>query len=60
MKKYTENQFKFITKVVSFALEILLYTSVFLALDSATVEVAVKAAIVLAVGIRFFLYATKK
>jgi choline-glycine betaine transporter len=48
-----------IAKATSLSLEILLYTVVFIALESASVEQAVKAAIVLAIGIRFFLHAIK-
>jgi hypothetical protein len=48
-----------IAKATSLSLEILLYTVVFIALESASVEQAVKAAIVLAIGIRFFLHIIK-
>jgi heme/copper-type cytochrome/quinol oxidase subunit 4 len=56
-KKPKENAF--LVKVVSFSLEILLYTVVFLVLESASLEQAMKAAIVLAIGIRFFFHIIK-
>jgi len=55
----TKEKDKFLIKITSFALEVVLYTSVFLAFETQEMEVAVKAAIVLAVGIRFFLYVIK-
>jgi len=48
-----------LSKATSLSLEILLYTIVFIALESASVEQAVKAGIVLAIGIRFFLHIIK-
>jgi heme/copper-type cytochrome/quinol oxidase subunit 4 len=49
----------FLAKVTSFCLEILLYAVVFIALEGASVETAVKAAIVLAIGVRFVLHIWK-
>jgi hypothetical protein len=50
---------KFLVKATSLAFEIVLYTGVFLFFETQDIEVAVKAAIVLAIGIRFVLYLTK-
>jgi hypothetical protein len=55
-KKSTDN---WLAKLTSLSLEILLYTTVFIFLESASVEQAVKAGIVLAIGVRFFLHAIK-
>jgi hypothetical protein len=55
----TKEKEKFLVKVTSLAFEIILYTGVFLAFETQDMEVAVKAAIVLAVGIRFVLYVLK-
>jgi hypothetical protein len=56
-KKPKENAF--LAKVTAFSLEVLLYTIVFIGLEGASVETAVKASIVLAIGIRFFLHVYK-
>jgi hypothetical protein len=52
-KKSKDN---WLVKSTSLSLEILLYTIVFIVLEAASVEQAVKASVVLAIGIRFAIH----
>jgi small basic protein len=56
MKSTNKDQGKnFLVKVTSFSLEVLLYAIIFRIFEGASLEQSMKAAIVLAIGVRLFI-----